>query len=119
MRFIILSLFPEAFVSYLNVSLLARAVAKKFISIKLFNLRAWGEWPHKVVDLPPYGGGAGMVLRVDVMAKALKALKVKKGQKNSAIILLTPQGKVFNQKIANKLADYKTIVLICGRYEGF
>ncbi len=60
-----------------------------------------------------------MVLRVDIIAKALKSLKVKKGQKGKAIILLTPQGKVFNQNIAKKLSKYKTIVFICGRYEGF
>ena len=119
MRFIILTLFPEAFESYFNISLLKRAVAKKIIKIELVNLRDFGEGPHKVVDLPPYGGGAGMVLRVDIMAKALRALKSKFKIQNSKIILLTPQGQKFNQKIANKLADYKTLVLICGRYEGF
>lgn len=119
MKFIILTLFPEAFQSYLSVSLLQRAQAKKLIKIEIRNLRDWGEGVHKSVDQRPYGGGAGMVLRVDVMDKALKSLKLKKGKKDQAIILLTPQGKVFNQKIANKLADCKTICLICGRYEGF
>jgi tRNA (guanine37-N1)-methyltransferase len=119
MKFIILTLFPESFDSYLNVSLLKRAVAKKFITIETVNLRQFGEGPHKVVDLPPYGGGAGMVLRVDIMNKALKSLKVKKGKMGTAIILLTPQGKVFNQKIARNLSKLKTLVLICGRYEGF
>ena len=119
MRFIILTLFPEAFESYLNVSLLSRALAKKFISIKLVNLRQFGKGVHKSVDARPYGGGAGMVLRVDIMDKALKSLKAKKGKRGQAIILLTPQGQTFNQKLANKLARYKTVVLICGRYEGF
>jgi len=119
MKFIILSLFPESFESYFNVSLLARAKAKNFIQIELRNLREFGEGPHKVVDLPPYGGGAGMVLRVDVMEKALKALKVKKGQKNSAIILMTPQGQTFKQDMAKKLSKLKQVTLICGRYEGF
>jgi tRNA (guanine37-N1)-methyltransferase len=119
MKFIILSLFPEAFQSYLNVSLLQRAVVKKFIKIETRNLRDFGDGVHKSVDARPYGGGAGMVLRVDVMDKALKSLKVKKGKKGQAIILLTPQGKVFNQKIARNLSELKTVVLICGRYEGF
>src|SRR3989344_1921241 len=119
MKFIILTLFPESFESYLNVSLLARAQARGLIDIETYNLRDWGDGVHKSVDQRPYGGGAGMVLRVDVMAKALKGLKVKKGKKNQAIILLTPQGQVFNQKIARSLSKLKTIVLICGRHEGF
>lgn len=119
MKFIILTLFPEAFQSYFNVSLIQRALAKEFIKIEISNLRDWGEGAHKVVDLRPYGGGAGMVLRVDVMAKALKALKLKKGKKGQAIILMTPQGQAFNQTVGKKLGKYKTIALICGRYEGF
>ena len=119
MRFIILTLFPEAFESYLNVSLLARAQAHELISVETYNLRDWGEGAHKTVDLRPYGGGAGMVLRVDIIAKALKSLKLKKGKKGQAIIFMTPQGKIFRQEIARKLVKYKAIVLICGRYEGF
>jgi tRNA (guanine37-N1)-methyltransferase len=118
-KFIILTLFPEAFESYLNVSLLARAQAHGFLQIDTVNLRDWGEGVHKSVDARPYGGGAGMVLRVDIIEKALKSLKVKKGKKGTAIILLTPQGKTFNQKLALKLSHFKTFILICGRYEGF
>jgi tRNA (guanine37-N1)-methyltransferase len=118
-KFIILTLFPESFESYLNVSLLARAQAHGLIEIQTYNLRDWGDGVHKSVDARPYGGGAGMVLRVDVIDKALKSLKIKKGKKGQAIILMTPQGKTFNQKIAKDLSKYKTIVLICGRYEGF
>lgn len=117
MRFIIVTLFPESFDSYLNVSLLKHAQAHELIEIDFVNLRDFGDGPHQVVDLPPYGGGAGMVMRVDIMDKALKSLKLKK--KTSKVILLTPQGKVFNQKIAKDLSKVKTIVLICGRYEGF
>jgi tRNA (guanine37-N1)-methyltransferase len=120
MRFIILTLFPEAFESYLNVSLLARAQAHELISVETYNLRDWGEGVHKSVDQRPYGGGAGMVLRVDIIAKALKGLKLKKGKKGQAIILMTPQGKTFKQDMVRQLAKkYKTIVLVCGRYEGF
>jgi tRNA (guanine37-N1)-methyltransferase len=119
MKFIILTLFPESFESYLNVSLLKRAVAKKIIKIEIRNLRDFGEGVHKSVDQRPYGGGAGMVLRVDIVDKALRALKLKVKGKKSKIILLTPQGKVFDQKIARDLSKIDNLILICGRYEGF
>lgn len=119
MEFIILTLFPEAFEAYLNVSLLKRALAKKFIKIKIVNMRDYATDAHKSVDNRPYGGGAGMVLRVDIIDRALRGLKLKKGQKNTKIVLMTPQGPVFNQKLANKLSKFKKLVLICGRYEGF
>jgi tRNA (guanine37-N1)-methyltransferase len=118
-EFIILTLFPEAFDAYLNISLLKRAVAKKFVKIQVINLRDYTTDPHKTVDGRPYGGGAGMVMRVDIIDRALKKLKLKKGQKNSKIFLMTPQGKVFNQKLAISLSKVNRIVLICGRYEGF
>jgi tRNA (guanine37-N1)-methyltransferase len=119
MKFIILTLFPEAFESYFSISLIKRALAKKFIDIKLVNLRDYTNDPHKTVDDRPYGGGAGMVLRVDIIDKALKGLKAKKGTKDKLIVLMTPQGKKFDQKLVTKLSKFKTIVLICGRYEGF
>lgn len=103
----------------MQVSLLKRALAKKLIKIELRNLRDWGEGVHKSVDQRPYGGGAGMVLRVDIIDKALKSLKLKKGKRGQTIILLTPQGRKFDQALARKLSKNKTIVLICGRYEGF
>lgn len=117
MKFTILTLFPEAFESYLNISLLKRAIAKKFVSVEIKNIRDVATDPHKTVDGRPYGGGVGMVLRVDIIDKALKKLKLK--SKKSKIVLLTPQGKVFNQKIARDLSKVENLVLICGRYEGF
>ena len=120
MEFTILTLFPEAFEAYLNISLLKRAVAKKFVKINIVNLRDYATDAHKTVDGRPYGGGAGMVLRVDIIDRALKKLKFKKGGKQSRIILMTPQGKPFKQKLAIDLAmKYKRIAIICGRYEGF
>jgi tRNA (guanine37-N1)-methyltransferase len=119
MRFIILTLFPEAFESYFNVSLIQRALSKKLIKIEIRNLRDWGEGAHKSVDQRPYGGGAGMVFRIDIMAKALKAIKSKVKSKKLKVILLTPQGQKFDQKIAQKLSKNQTVILICGRYEGF
>ncbi|MBX4187892.1 MAG: tRNA (guanosine(37)-N1)-methyltransferase TrmD [Candidatus Doudnabacteria bacterium] len=114
-----LTLFPEAFESYFNISLIKRGLVKKFIDIKIVNLRDYTDDPHKTVDDRPYGGGAGMVLRVDIIDKALKALKIKKGTKDKLIVLLTPQGKKLDQNLVTKLAKYKTVCLICGRYEGF
>jgi tRNA (guanine37-N1)-methyltransferase len=119
MKFIILTLFPEAFESYFSISLIKRGLAKNFIDIKIVNLRDYADEPAKKVDDRPYGGGAGMVLRVDIMDRALQALRAKKGSKDKLVVLLTPQGKTFNQKLVTKLAKYKTVYLICGRYEGF
>src|SRR5438128_2058405 len=123
MKFIILTLFPESFESYLNVSLLARGQKKKLIKIELVNLRDFGLGGHKSVDARPYGGGAGMVLRVDIIDKALRSIKARlrrdfggqakvKGQK-SKVILLTPQGQVFKQAEARKLSKLDVLVLIC------
>ncbi|MBX4205377.1 MAG: tRNA (guanosine(37)-N1)-methyltransferase TrmD [Candidatus Doudnabacteria bacterium] len=119
MKFIILTLFPEAFESYLNISLLKRALSKKLITVELKNLRDWADNPHKKVDDRPYGGGAGMVLRVDVIDRALRDIKLKVKSKKLKVVLLTPQGKPLNQKIAKRLSKFNALILICGRYEGF
>lgn len=119
MKFIIITLFPEAFESYFNISLIKRGQAHGLIDIDVVNLRDYTEDAHKTVDNPPYGGGAGMVMRVDIIDKALRGIKAKKGSKGKLIVLLTPQGKKFDQSQVLKLAKYKEIVLICGRYEGF
>lgn len=95
-----------------NASLIARGIDKKIIKIKIHNLYDYGIGTHKSADDTPYGGGAGMVIRVDVMADALSNLKGKR-------ILLTPQGKLFNQKLAKKLAKEKELILISGRFEGY
>jgi tRNA (guanine37-N1)-methyltransferase len=118
-KFTILTLFPDAFTSYFSTSLIKRGLAKKFLEIKTVDLRDYTTDPHKTVDGRPYGGGAGMVLRVDIIDKALRGLKAKKGTKNKLIILMTPQGKPFTQALVGKLAKYKEVLLICGRYEGF
>ncbi|MGE5392788.1 MAG: tRNA (guanosine(37)-N1)-methyltransferase TrmD [Candidatus Saccharibacteria bacterium] len=118
-QFNIISLFPEAFTSYFDISLMKRAVAKGFIKVVLVGLRRFGLGARQTVDDRPYGGGAGMLLRVDVIHKALKKLRLKRGQKGKTIALLTPQGKPFDQAMALKLSKSKTITLICGRYEGF
>ncbi len=115
MKIDILTLFPEMFEGVLNHSILKRAQDKKLTQIKLHNLRDWAHNKHKTVDDTPYGGGAGMVLKVDVIDRALHDLKTK----NNYIVLLTPQGKKYNQKIARTLSKKESLILVCGHYEGF
>jgi len=95
--------------------LIARAQKKKFIKINLHDLRKWGKGPHKQVDDRPFGGGLGMVLQTEPIFKAIKQIKKSKKAK---IILFTPRGKKFDQKLANKLSKLDQIIFICGRYEG-
>lgn len=114
-KFDVITIFPEIFKSYLGESLIARAQAKKFIKINVHNLRKWAKGPHKQVDDRPFGGGLGMVMQVEPIYKAVK--KINKNKK-AKIILFTPRGQKFTQKIATKLAKLDQIIFICGRYEG-
>jgi len=114
-KFDVITIFPEILKSYMGESLIARAQKKKFIKINVHDLRIWGNGPHKQVDDRPFGGGLGMVMQVEPIYKAIK--KIKKSQK-SKIILFTPRGEKFNQKLAGKLAKLDQIIFICGRYEG-
>ena len=114
-KFDVITIFPKIFDSYLNESLIARAQAKKFIKINIHDLRKWGKGPHKQVADRPFGGGLGMVMQVEPIYKAIH--KIKKSKK-SKIILFTPRGEKFNQRMANKLAKQDQIIFICGRYEG-
>lgn len=116
MIFDVITIFPEMIADYKKVSIIARAISKKLINIREHNLRDYTTDAHQTVDGRPYGGGAGMVLRADVMQKAIS--KIAKGAK-TRVILLTPQGKVFNQAHAKRLAKYDKLVFVCGRYEGF
>jgi len=112
--FDIITIFPEIFDSYLKESLISKAQKKKLIKIKTHNLRKYTSDKHKSVDDKPFGGGLGMVMKVEPIFKAVKKIKKKK----SKVILFTPRGKKFNQKIAHQLSKYNQLVLICGRYEG-
>lgn len=118
MKIIILTLFPEMFEGFLTESIIGRARANKLVEIKTENLRKWGIGSRKQVDDTPYGGGAGMVLRVDVVAKAINTIKGQLSKPRA--ILLTPQGQKFDQKKAREISGYKgDLLLICGHYEGF
>ncbi|MBI1866639.1 MAG: tRNA (guanosine(37)-N1)-methyltransferase TrmD, partial [Candidatus Staskawiczbacteria bacterium] len=103
-KFDVITIFPEIFTSYLKESLIARAQAKKLIKINIHNLRFWTNDSHKTVDDRPFGGGLGMVLKVEPIFKAVKALKnktwnIKHGTKTK-VVLFTPRGKKFDQKLA-------------------
>jgi tRNA (guanine37-N1)-methyltransferase len=115
-RFDVLSIFPEMFHSPLNFSLLKKAQEKGLIEIDLHDIRDWAEDKHNMTDDAPYGGGCGMVMKVEPVERALTA--VKRADVQSVVLLMTPQGETFNQKIATRLAEEKHIIMICGRYEG-
>jgi len=126
MRVDILTLFPEMFKGPFEESIVKRAQDKGLVEIQVHNLRDWAEDRHKTVDDRPYGGGVGMILKVDVVYRALKDLcqksKIpfppKKASKDSLIVLLDPSGEKFNQKKARDLSRLNHLILICGHYEG-
>ncbi len=117
MRISIITLFPEVFEPILNSSILKAAQLKNKVSIELINLRDFGEGVHKVVDGRVYGGGVGMLLRADILAKALKSIKFSRSKKNE-IILTSASGKPYKQAKAQELSKQDHLVIICGHYEG-
>jgi len=115
-KFDIITILPDIFSSYFSESLIDRAQKKKLIKINVHNLRDWTSDKHKTVDDKPFGGGLGMVMKVEPIFKAIRDLKKK--NKKSKVVLFTPRGKKFNQKIAHQLSKMDQLILICGRYEG-
>jgi len=114
MKIDIITLFPGMFKGPFAESIIKRAQEKGLLKIEIHNLRKWTKDKHKTVDDHSFGGGTGMVLMVEPVYKALKELK----KKESKVILLTPQGKVFKQEKAKKLSKEKHLIFICGHYEG-
>ncbi len=114
MKFDIITIFPNIFDSYLKESFVKKAQDKKIVKINIHNLRDFATNERKTVDDRPYGGGLGMVLKVEPIFKAIKSIKSKKKR----VILFSPRGKQFNQKKAYQLSKYDNLVFICGRYEG-
>jgi tRNA (guanine37-N1)-methyltransferase len=115
----ILTLFPKMFEGPFGESIIKRAQEKGLVEIKVHNLRQWAIDKRGTVDDRPYGGGAGMVLRVEPIYNALKDLTNNWSKKNQKVILLSPHGRTFNQKKARQLAKIQEVILICGHYEGF
>jgi tRNA (guanine37-N1)-methyltransferase len=116
MIFDVLTLFPGLFASPFADSILGKAVDRGLIRIGVHNLRDWAEGRHKVTDDTPYGGGEGMVLKPEPVARALADLK--SGHPTSKVLLMTPQGKPFRQAVALDLAAEEGLIFVCGRYEG-
>jgi len=116
MKFDIITIFPKIFDSYFNESIIKRAQARKLIKINLHNLRDYTNDKHKTVDDKPYGGGPGMVMMVEPIFKAVTKLKVK--SQKLKVILFSPKGKKFDQKMAKRFSKLDRLIMICGRYEG-
>ena len=115
MRIDVLTLFPNLYDEFLNTSIIKRAINNKLIDIKIHNIRDYSVYNNNQVDDTPYGGGSGMVLMCDPIFRAIDALK----RENSHIIMMSPQGKTYNQKKAYLLKEYEHIIILCGHYEGF
>ena len=114
MKIDILTLFPEMFYGPFDNSIVKRAQDKKLVEIKIHDLRNWTNDKHKTVDDRPFGGGAGMVMKIEPIDKALKDLK----RRDSRVILTTPQGKIFNQAKAKDFSTSSHLIIVCGHYEG-
>lgn len=115
MKIDILTLFPEMISGYFNESIIKRSVEKGLVEINLHNFRKFSVRSNNQVDDTPYGGGAGMVLQCDPIFRCVESLKTP----DSTVILVTPDGKTYNQKIAKELKLKKHLIIICGHYEGF
>lgn len=115
MKIDILTLFPSMFDGFINESIIKRAIDKNKVEINIHNIRDYSNDPHKKVDDYGFGGGAGMVLMPQPIFDAVEHLK----KDDSKVILMTPQGIKYNQKLAYSLTSLKHIIIICGHYEGF
>lgn len=122
MLFHILSVIPGALDSYITQSVLGRAQKNKLITIKSYDIRRWATDKHKKVDDRPFGGGAGMVLKVEPIFKAVASIRAKiakaKKKTKTRVILFSTRGALFTQEKAQQLSRYDHVILICGRYEG-
>ena len=115
MKIDILTIFPEMFDGFLNTSIIKRAIEKQLVTINVHDIRSYSKDPHKRVDDYGFGGGAGMVLMPQPIFDAVEDLK----DENTKVILMTPQGKTYNQNKAYDLSKEKHLLIVCGHYEGF
>ena len=119
MRIDILSLFPAMFAGPFGDSITKRAIAKGILNIHIMNPRDFAEGKHKQMDDTPYGGGSGMVIKPEPMFKAVRFIKETTNYQKRLVLLMSPEGAVFNQAKAKELAEYDQLIFICGHYEGF
>ncbi len=115
MKIKIVTLFPEMFQGFLSESIIKRAIDKGNVEFEIIDFRKYSHDKHHHVDDTPYGGGAGMVLRCDILDECIEDIKTPK----SHIALMSPQGVQYNQAMANRLAKEEELILVCGHYEGF
>ena len=115
MKIDILTLFPNMFDGFLNESIIKRAREKELVDINIHNIRDYSPFKNKQVDDYPYGGGAGMVLMCEPIFNAIESLRTK----DSIVMMMTPSGKRFTEKLAYEFSNMKHIILLCGHYEGF
>ncbi|MDB4733271.1 tRNA (guanosine(37)-N1)-methyltransferase TrmD [Planctomicrobium sp.] len=118
MRFDVLTLFPGLFESYLEQSLLKKAIDAQLVDVQLWNFRDWSTDKHQSVDDTPYGGGPGMLLRCEPVFDCVEAVQAE-GEQPGRLIMLTPQGRKFDQPLVEELFNEQRLVMLCGRYEGF
>ncbi|MBI4181115.1 MAG: tRNA (guanosine(37)-N1)-methyltransferase TrmD [Chloroflexi bacterium] len=120
MQIEILTLFPEMFPGLLSSSILKRAIERELVEVNIHNIRDYTHNKHHTVDDTPYGGGAGMLLKPEPIFEAVETIKSGLSPEECPlpVILLTPQGRLFSQKIALELTRYRRLILICGHYEG-
>lgn len=114
MKISILTLFPEMFDNFKTSSIIKRAIDKSLVDIEIINIRDFSKLNNKQVDDTPYGGGSGMVMRVDIVVDAINSVKTD----DSTVILMSPAGTTFNQKISYDLSKKKHLIFVCGHYEG-
>ncbi len=118
MRFDVLTLFPEMFCGYVSQSILKKAIDRSLIDVHLHNIRDWTDNRHNTVDDRPFGGGPGMVLKVEPVVGCVEDIQQQDAEAGH-LVMLTPQGRRLDQPCVEELAKKKRIVLLCGRYEGF
>jgi tRNA (guanine37-N1)-methyltransferase len=118
MRFDVLTLFPDIFAGYLGQSLLHKAIERSLVQVAVHDMRRWSSDKHQKVDDRPYGGGPGMVLRVEPVVESVEDIQ-QEGDGPGRVVMLTPQGRTLNQQTVEELACDKRLLLLCGRYEGF
>ncbi len=119
MQFDILTLFPNLIEPYLSDSILKRAIENKLIDVNLYNWREYATDKHSQVDDKPYGGGAGMLLKVEPIYKQLQAINAIDRDEKTRVIMMSPDGEKLTQKKAEELSKLDRVVFLCGRYEGF
>lgn len=118
MRFDVISLFPEILSGYLGQSLLKLAIERGLVDVRLHNIRDWAKDKHRTVDDRPFGGGPGMILKVEPVVECVEAVRAQSPDPGH-LVMLTPQGRQLTQSIVEQLAGHNRVLLLCGRYEGF